>query len=706
MFSFLTDATLFPEMVRLSESALKASLILVLACTIVAMFKRRDSSLKHKVYAIAFAGIIAMPVMTSVLPSWNVIPWAGEGNRISKLGQLLTADNSQSVAVGSEELGLQEELSEGSGRISPLDLVQKTESNPLIEAVSSTSKGLLDLPISTLIFLVWALGAAGIIVHMLSGFMGVRVLSMRASVITAGEWLDVSEEVGDRLFLTREVKMLKSASVKTPLTWGGLKPVVMLPAESDSWPLSKKISVLTHEYAHIKRWDTAFYTVSRLACGLYWFNPLVWYAAKKQREEREYACDQVVIAAGTSPSDYAEHLIEIARTFNSGEKHPFGVLSMAKPSQLEGRVLSVLAEESSTGPKKPNSAYLSLGGLVAALILTATVSMQHKELAVENTQQATFQASTAQKQPADSDSDMASENERLTSVANASPGMFVIGADTLDRRKELENALMTALEDDPNSRVRTKAAVILGNLGVERSRDILSDALMSDNSEKVRMAAARSLSMLQDDEAYRDLLNALKKENDSEVRDYLFDLMSGDGADDRFAEIRTSDYDDSAREYSKRRNQNRRDNTRDRDQLSDRDEYEDQIKIEINDSEFADFVMSLSELGLSVADQTLDEVSRSLAEIDWDEIAEEISESTAEAFNEIDWKEIAEELSEDLNSSFEEVSEELERALIDEYAELVREYPNSRRGRTAREALESMDTSGSRRALRRLDRNQ
>ena len=53
-------------------------------------------------------------------------------------------------------------------------------------------------------------------------------------------------------------------------------------------------------------------SIAQLACAVYWFNPLVWFAAHQLRLERERACDDFVLVSGTSGADYATDLLEIA----------------------------------------------------------------------------------------------------------------------------------------------------------------------------------------------------------------------------------------------------------------------------------------------------------------------------------------------------------------------------------------------------------
>ena len=74
---------------------------------------------------------------------------------------------------------------------------------------------------------------------------------------------------------------------------------------------------------------------------MYWFHPGAWWVARRLRIERELACDDRVIAAGTQARDYAGHLLEIAYSFGD-HRAPALAVSMARPRQLEGRMLAAL----------------------------------------------------------------------------------------------------------------------------------------------------------------------------------------------------------------------------------------------------------------------------------------------------------------------------------------------------------------------------
>ena len=124
---------------------------------------------------------------------------------------------------------------------------------------------------------------------------------------------------------------------------GYLRPTVALPAEADAWPDERVTSVLLHELAHIRRRDCLTQLAASTTCALYWMNPLAWYAARALRRERERACDDAVLAAGTAGPTYAEHLLDVARAARHVTTPTWsGGVAMAHRSELEGRLMAIL----------------------------------------------------------------------------------------------------------------------------------------------------------------------------------------------------------------------------------------------------------------------------------------------------------------------------------------------------------------------------
>src|SRR6185503_5179121 len=92
-----------------------------------------------------------------------------------------------------------------------------------------------------------------------------------------------------------------------------------------------------------------------------------WWAASRMRAERERACDDSVLRARTKPSEYAEHLLGIVRSLRGRSLEAIGTVAFARPSSLEGRLLSVL--DPIRDRRGVGRRVAALGGTLAALLV-------------------------------------------------------------------------------------------------------------------------------------------------------------------------------------------------------------------------------------------------------------------------------------------------------------------------------------------------
>ena len=127
-----------------------------------------------------------------------------------------------------------------------------------------------------------------------------------------------------------------------PMTFGVFRPTVLLPAGASEWSPERLRVVLLHELAHVRRGDVAMHLLARTALALYWWNPLAWFAWREFLKERERATDDLVLHAGARASDYAGHLLEVARTLQPAPATAWAAIAMARRSELEGRLVAIL----------------------------------------------------------------------------------------------------------------------------------------------------------------------------------------------------------------------------------------------------------------------------------------------------------------------------------------------------------------------------
>jgi len=138
--------------------------------------------------------------------------------------------------------------------------------------------------------------------------------------------------------------------------------------ECSKWSEEHRAVVLRHELAHIARADTLTQTLGAVACAVYWFNPLVWIAARALRAEQERACDEKVLVSGTPAVEYAAHLLEVARSARTLGPQGFVSLAMARPSQLEGRLLAVLNSRTNRNGVSPAMKSVAIAGTALGFI--------------------------------------------------------------------------------------------------------------------------------------------------------------------------------------------------------------------------------------------------------------------------------------------------------------------------------------------------
>jgi TonB family protein len=143
--------------------------------------------------------------------------------------------------------------------------------------------------------------------------------------------------------LGRSVRLLQcSSTLAMPLTWGILRPVILLPSRATLWTEDRCRIVLSHELAHIARHDWLLQICAEVARCFYWFHPLVWLASARLRQESERASDDAVLRSGVAPSHYASELLDLARTLENSGRAWSTALAIARPSNLQRRFAAML----------------------------------------------------------------------------------------------------------------------------------------------------------------------------------------------------------------------------------------------------------------------------------------------------------------------------------------------------------------------------
>ena len=278
-----------------TDVACKGTVLLMGAGAISVLLWRASAALRHLVWILALGSLLVLPVFEGIMPNWSAakvvyVPAAREASVVSA---------SASVTVHR----------------------------------NASPRGVFAVA-----FAIWLSGALICLWRWNRGIAKVTRMR-RDAVILSGHDAEIREAAA-HLGLGAKVQLLRSSAEVVPLAAGVRDPVVLLPASASEWSHERLRVVLLHELAHIQRRDSLTQALAELARCLYWFHPLVWLALRRLRVERERACDDLVLRAGTGASDYASHLLGLARSLQPAELSPAAV-SMTG-GHLETRIRAIL----------------------------------------------------------------------------------------------------------------------------------------------------------------------------------------------------------------------------------------------------------------------------------------------------------------------------------------------------------------------------
>ena len=137
--------------------------------------------------------------------------------------------------------------------------------------------------------------------------------------------------------------------------------------------------MLLHELAHVSRHDSFSRSAAAMVCALYWFQPVIWYAARRMRLEQEHACDDLVLSLGAAARAYARDLLEVAGAFRPPPLVAGLSVAMARNSELERRLTAIIRR----GPRRRSSARFLAGSGAAALLATFLIAARRDSPAAD-----------------------------------------------------------------------------------------------------------------------------------------------------------------------------------------------------------------------------------------------------------------------------------------------------------------------------------
>ncbi len=498
----------------LLDVALKSTALLLVVAGIATVLRSASAATRHLIWSLGLTGLLLLPALSAA------IPW-----RFAVLPTDIAPAPARNAGVF-ERTRDPVEVRSGPLPASPA-IVAPTVAPPQVSGGAASAAPdpapapRSGAPLTT----IWLVGVLVVLGRLGLGVFAARHLARRAEPLTDPVWQAALDAAAGRVQVHRTVRLVRSDAAALPMTAGVFRPTIILPPDSVDWSAERRQAVLLHELAHVRRSDVLMHLVAQASCAFYWFHPLAWVAARRQRAESERASDDVVLTAGTRASDYAGHLLELVRTAGR-VRAPAAALPMAQRSDFEGRLLAIL--EPRARRHQPNRTTVTLAA--CAILLTAIPVAAIGP--AQATETATLVAPPLTAEPAidpGAQAGPAVEASRTQDRARlAAPGSAPAASVEPERDKgapdpvapqtaSVVQALITALQD-PMVAVRRNAAAALGQRADSDAVVALSRALRSDADAGVRKAAAQALGEIDDPRAIPALLDALRQDRDAEVR--------------------------------------------------------------------------------------------------------------------------------------------------------------------------------------------
>ena len=336
-----------PDSHGLLELAARATVLLAVALTLAWLVRRRPARVRHLLWTTTFALLLGLPALSLYGPAWEVPLLPSPTASTPKLQPPTPTPPPPVARDPAEELPPPP----------PTPRSASPTSTPAhAEAPRLPSR---QVPLS---FLLWGLGCATALTALLVGMLRFGRLVRQAEPVREPAWLRQVTLVRTHLNIHGDVPLYLSTQANTPMTGGFRRPAIVLPESAKAWSRERRLAVLTHELIHVRHRDALRQLMLRAALALYWFHPLAWAAARFAASAREEACDEKVLALGTRPSQYAEHLLAVA----AGGMSP-GTSALSLPMvrytgpRLERRIASILK------PHRPRPSTIATGAVLAAV---------------------------------------------------------------------------------------------------------------------------------------------------------------------------------------------------------------------------------------------------------------------------------------------------------------------------------------------------
>lgn len=201
--------------------------------------------------------------------------------------------------------------------------------------------------IGLILFGIWLIGIFAMLLLVMKSKARLNNLKKSALPLQSREVHMLYSNCLNELKIKRDIPVYSTAFLKSPIIVGLFKPCIYLPIHLISdFNATDMRYMLLHELQHYRHRDAIAGYLMNFFGILYWFNPLVWYALKEMRNDREVACDTSVLKLlnESDYEDYGNTLINFAEKV-SLTPFPFAAGISGTMKQMQKRIINISSHQ-------------------------------------------------------------------------------------------------------------------------------------------------------------------------------------------------------------------------------------------------------------------------------------------------------------------------------------------------------------------------
>ncbi|MYN45597.1 hypothetical protein GTP23_11115 [Pseudoduganella sp. FT93W] len=216
---------------------------------------------------------------------------------------------------------------------------------------------------------VYIAGVSLFLAPLFLGLLRLSILSRKSIPVESEKWRTELARLRGQFGITRDIALHLSDKINAPISWGLVRPIVLL--DRRSLLGTQPETILAHELGHIAHHDWPGMIGAKLLVALYWWHPLMHLLLKKLAYETECAADDATLAAGVTPSTYAETLVSVSQRAFGASKAANSLAGSGKP--FVDRIVALL--ETDRDRERVSTGQWILGSCLTALIITVLGSL-------------------------------------------------------------------------------------------------------------------------------------------------------------------------------------------------------------------------------------------------------------------------------------------------------------------------------------------